>query len=162
MRILIALLVGLPVFDLFGYLIHRSLHSPWTGPAHKAHKAHHETLYPPGDFLSDKYRSPGGRSTVLLFLPPMALATFALFLVFSWPVALALTAEMAAWGLLSDQVHDAFHVRGHWMEKVPGFARLRAMHEVHHHEQKLNFGIMGFMWDAVFGTVKSMVRWRRP
>src|SRR5208282_4159343 len=65
--ILLTILISFFISSLFGYVVHRSLHQSWTGRLHRKHMTHHLILYPPSDYLSDKYRDAGGDNTVKIF-----------------------------------------------------------------------------------------------
>ncbi len=136
-----------------GYGVHRIAHSPRGGALHRAHRVHHEQLYPPEDFLSDSYRAPpASDSSVVGFLPYVVALVGIGWLVLPARLAAVLTLETALVGWLNDQVHVALHLRGHWMERLPWFARLRALHWQHHRDTRTNFGIFSWAWDHVIGT----------
>ncbi len=67
LSILLTILITYIVVSLFGYFVHKSLHQEWTGLWNTSHMAHHVKLYPPGDFLSDKYRDAGKDDTFWTF-----------------------------------------------------------------------------------------------
>ncbi len=159
-----ALVVGVATYmltTLLGYVIHWALHQRWTGYLNKSHMAHHIRMYPPGDLVSNTYRSAGRHSTVYTFLlafSPLLLLPFVLWLVGAWALATALVCvgAIAVVGLLNDFVHDSYHVRRHWLGRVtPSFyARLQHLHFVHHRDMRRNFGIYSFAWDRVFRTFR--------
>jgi sterol desaturase/sphingolipid hydroxylase (fatty acid hydroxylase superfamily) len=59
-------------------------------------------------------------------------------------------------GLLHNYLHDAFHISGHWLYRVPfvnmWFSHLVSLHYLHHVNMNSNFGIFTFHWDKVFKT----------
>jgi sterol desaturase/sphingolipid hydroxylase (fatty acid hydroxylase superfamily) len=125
---------------------------------------HHEKLYPPTDMLSDEYRSAGKDSTVWIFaglsLPVLAIPVVAyLFGIIGLVTALGVLGEMVLLGWLHDHVHDSFHVKGHWLRKVPLLNKLHArfekLHYIHHVDMSKNFGIFFSLWDKLFKTLKS-------
>lgn len=162
---MLLLLVPLVFFGitLFGHVTHWVIHQPWAGRFAKAHMAHHERLYPVNDFLSDTYRKAGKDSTVWIFavlsLPVLALPVIAHLL--GWIGLFTMTcviAEMLFLGWLHDYLHDAFHIRDHFLKRLPFvkglMGRLTELHRLHHVDMSKNFGIFFFMWDKVFKTLK--------
>lgn len=148
----------------FGHVAHWSLHQPWMGRLTTSHMAHHQKLYPPTDMLSDKYRSAGKDSTVWIFaglsIPVLAVPVVAwLFGLVSLFTAAYVIGEMILLGWLHDYVHDSFHIRGHWLRKVPFLNKLHThfekLHFVHHVDMSKNFGIFFSAWDKLFKTFKS-------
>ena len=126
--------------------------------------AHHLKMYPPSDMLSDTYRSAGKDSTVWIFavlsLPVVAIPVVAwLFGLVSLSTAVIVLGEMLLFGWLHDHVHDSFHVRGHWLRRVPLLNKLHAkfekLHFVHHVDMSKDFGIFFSLWDKLFGTFKD-------
>lgn len=158
------LLVGIDTYIItafLGYVVHWAIHQPWSGTAHEAHRRHHVELYPPGDLISDKYRSAGAKSTVWTFLAlfsPVVVAPFVAWAMgkLTFTQAITIVATMALVGLANDSIHDSFHVRDHWMSRViPGYHKMRERHFIHHVNMKKNFGIYSFTSDKIFGTYKE-------
>lgn len=139
-----------------GYCIHRLLHKPWFGALNRAHMTHHLRLYPPQDFLSDgSYRSAGADNTVYRFLvPALVLAGILLWLLPLW-AWLVVAFELAALGWANSYVHDATHIRGHWLERFWIYRRWRALHLVHHVDMTKNYGIVTFFADRAVGTYRK-------
>lgn len=160
MALLLVLIAGFFSFEGLGYLIHRLLHSPIGGPLHRAHMAHHAMLYPPWDFLSDRYRSAGAESTTYRFAAFALVIAVAIALVFPLHYSLPLVAELAIVGLVNSYLHDSFHIRGHWLERSKIFLKWRELHKIHHFDMSRNFGIYTFLADRVVGTF-SDVPWLR-
>lgn len=156
-----AMVVTYLVVTLFGFVVHRSLHQPWSGKLNKSHMTHHLKLYPPSDYLSDVYRDPGRDNTVKIFaffavplvVLPILLAVFG---VLSASLAIVIVVEMLFIGWLHDYIHDAFHIRNHLLTRLPiiksVFAKWSALHYSHHVDMQKNFGIFSFHWDRVFRT----------
>src|SRR5690242_5850585 len=114
--VLVAALASYMLTSLLGYVIHRAIHRPWFGFINRAHMAHHLRTYPPGDLVSEAYRSAGSQSSVYTFLvafSPLVIAPVALgFIgVVSWPCAGVIVGAMLLVGLLNDVLHDSYHVR---------------------------------------------------
>lgn len=155
MGILLALLVGFFVFEAAGYGVHRFLHHPWSGPLNQAHLNHHLTQYPPERFLSTKYRSAGGDSTLIPFAVGGVVLAGLLFWLLPWTYALALVVELAVVGWANNYVHDATHVREHRLSRYNWFKRWRNLHRVHHAEMTRNFGIVTFFTDKALKTYQA-------
>lgn len=148
----------------FGYWAHKSLHLKLMSLFSKSHTVHHDKLYPLSDFKSDTYRSAGKDSTVIFFalasLPvlaiPLLLALFGVLTLFQ---ALFSVSLMLFIGWLHDYVHEAFHLNKHWLQKAPFvskyFATLEKLHYLHHVDETKNFGILTFVWDKLFKTMKT-------
>ena len=159
--ILITALVAFFISSLFGYVVHRSLHQKWTGRLNRKHMTHHLTLYPPTDYLSDEYRQSGQDNTVRIFavaaLPlvatPIVLGVTGLL---SLPLVITALVVMGIMGFLHDYIHDRFHIRNHFLTRVPGvrviFQYWNRLHYLHHIDMQKNFGIFLFHWDHVFRT----------
>lgn len=163
MSLLGALLILVLVFlivTLFGYVSHWSLHQSWTGRFNNAHMTHHLTLYPPSDYISDKYRGAGKDNTFFTFalisLPLLGLPFLLFFLgAFSLPLTIIVLAEMLLIGYLHDYIHTAFHVSNHWLNKFKMVKELGQIHFVHHVDMSKNLGIYSFFWDKIFGTYQD-------
>lgn len=159
--ILITALIAFFVSSLFGYVVHRALHQPWMGRLNKKHMTHHLILYPPTDYLSDKYRKAGKDNTVITFTIaaiPLALTPIVLGIVGVLPLSLVVTAlvVMGLMGYLHDYLHDSFHIKNHFLNRIPGvkviFGYWNKLHYLHHIDMQKNFGIFLFHWDHVFRT----------
>lgn len=156
------------VGTLIGHGVHWVMHQKWSGKLYTAHMNHHVKQYPPKNMFSiGKYRSSGLDSGWLTFTPPIAL--FALLLIgglrlcgMSWVYQAIVAVEFAVLGFLHGYVHDAIHVKGHWMERLPGFRMLRRAHTIHHLAVNRNLGIFWFGWDRVLGSYRIFNRTDRP
>jgi sterol desaturase/sphingolipid hydroxylase (fatty acid hydroxylase superfamily) len=161
LSILLTIFIVYLAVSLFGYLVHKALHQSWTGRFNSSHMAHHVTLYPPQDYLSDKYRDAGKDDTFWIFaalsLPllaiPILLWLFGLISVILTGLALA---EMLFIGWLNTYLHMAFHIRNHFLYRIPIikiiFNKWNDFHYLHHVDMQTNFGIFNFKWDRLFGT----------
>jgi len=159
--IILTALITFLVGNLFGYFVHKSLHAKWTGRFYQAHKTHHFKLYPPSDYVSDKYRNAGKDNTLFifaaaavpLFLLPIILGVFHIL-----PLSLVITSLliMSIMSFLHSYLHDAFHIRNHWLYKVPCikilFARWVYLHWLHHVDTSKNYGIFLFFLDKRLST----------
>ena len=159
MTILLTILISYIISSFFGYVIHWSLHQSWAGFFNKAHMTHHQVLYPPSDFTSEKYRHAGKDSAPKFFALatlPIILLLLILLLVGILPLPLLITCwtVIGVMGFSHDYIHDAFHLRNHWMSRIPVlrdiFAKWTQLHYLHHVDMSKNFGIFIFHWDHVF------------
>lgn len=159
--LIIVIIATFILTNLFGYVVHWALHQSWSGSFNESHMTHHLKLYPANDFLSDVYREAGKDATpkffVIAAIPlislPIILYLFGLLSV--WVMIISIV-EMFTIGLLDNYLHDAFHIKNHWMNKVPiinkYFAAWERLHFLHHVNMNYNFGIFNFMWDKIFSS----------
>lgn len=152
---LLTLVIGFFLGEGIGYAIHRFLHSSLSGRAHIAHMTHHLKLYPPTNFYSEKYRSPGKDNTVFIFGVILVALCTGMWFVLPHRIAIILMVEFLVLGLANDYLHDIFHIKPNWLEKYDWFQRLRAIHLVHHQDMSKNYGIFTFLGDRLFGTLKK-------
>ena len=161
LAILFAAVITFFIASLFGYVVHRSLHQSWTGRFHQAHMTHHLRLYPPEDYVSDTYRNAGKDNTVLIFgaaAIPLFAGVILLGVFGILPVSLMITAltVMVVMSFLHSYLHDAFHIRNHWLHRMPiigmWFSRWTHIHWLHHVRMGTNYGIFLFHWDHAFHT----------
>jgi len=143
----------------FGYGVHWMLHQKWMGKYYTAHMAHHEKLYPPTDFLSETYRDAGAESTFWFFLisgaPLVILPVVLLFLgKLSFFVTALVVIEAVTLGLVSNYLHDSFHIKDHFLNFFSWFKTLVKLHYQHHVDMNTNFGIFFFLWDKLFKTFR--------
>ncbi|MBL8324216.1 MAG: sterol desaturase family protein [Rubrivivax sp.] len=143
---------------LLGYVIHWVLHQRWSGKLYRLHLTHHEVKYPSRDFLSvGEYRDAGSGNITPYFV---ALATIVLLPAFfalrqigvpAWTIAVV-AVEITLMAVVNDRIHDALHIKGHFLERLGFFRRCRIAHRVHHTNVKSNLSMTTFEWDRVFGT----------
>lgn len=149
--------VSAVIATFLGYWIHWLLHQPWSLWFYSAHMNHHKLQYPSTDFFSDKYRSAGKDSTVILFVlvfMPIILALGALsfFGILSWSTSIYTLINLAAWGLIHNYLHDKFHLNNTFWKNIPLFLKWQSIHYIHHLEMNANYGIVLFVWDKLFKT----------
>jgi sterol desaturase/sphingolipid hydroxylase (fatty acid hydroxylase superfamily) len=155
MGTLLALVLGFFFVEAAGYFFHRLLHTKWTGSLHRAHMTHHVKLYPPEDYLSDKYRPAGADNTTYRFLVAgVVIAALFFWLTPLW-LAIPVAFDLAAFGWLNSYVHDSTHIRGHWLERFKLYQKWRAIHYLHHVDMGKNFGIVTFLADRVMKTYRK-------
>jgi sterol desaturase/sphingolipid hydroxylase (fatty acid hydroxylase superfamily) len=159
--ILLTILFTYLFTSLFGYVVHWSLHQNWTGKLNEKHMTHHLKLYPPSDYTSEEYRRAGKDNTVVTFAiasVPVVLAPLTLWLlgVFTLGMMIAALLVMAFMGFSHDYLHDAFHIKNHflsrWSLTKDIFKRWVDLHYLHHVDMGKNYGIFVFHWDRILGT----------
>jgi sterol desaturase/sphingolipid hydroxylase (fatty acid hydroxylase superfamily) len=164
LAIFLTILITFFVCSLFGYVVHRSLHQKWTGSLNQSHMTHHLKLYPPTDYFSDVYRDAGKDDTFKTFAVaavPVVATPIVLGVtgVLSLPLVITALIVMGLMGFLHSYIHDSFHIRNHFLTRVPVvkdlFQRWNALHYLHHVDMQTNFGIFAFHWDHVFGTFRD-------
>lgn len=162
--ILLTVFITYLVTSLFGYAVHWSLHQSWAGRFNTSHMTHHLKLYPPQDFTSEVYRNAGADNTLKIFAIaalPLIIAPFVLWLVgvFSWISVIAVLVMEALMGFFHDYLHDAFHIKNHWLNRLPVlnviFEKWVQLHYLHHVDMSKNLGIFSFHWDYIFKTFWS-------
>ncbi len=158
--ILITILLTFIMITFFGFTLHYCLHRPFMGKFYQMHLTHHFKLYPPENFTSDKYLDPGKDNTVIIFLlmgSPLILLPIVLFAahIISLPILITAMLSMALFGIPNNFLHDAFHIKHHWLRKYQWFAKLTDLHFQHHINIKSNYGIYFFGWDRLFGSLQK-------
>lgn len=103
---------------------------------------------------------------VVLFPPVLALFFFVAFALPAWWLLAWLGTDNTAWLFVATAIayflnyelfHLAYHApEGHWVTRVPGFARLQRLHRIHHDPSRMrrcNFNITWPIGDLLFGTL---------
>jgi len=168
--------------EFFGYVLHRLLHSGRIGWLSRSHMVHHLVLYgpldpkrPDGIYLdATSGRMSLGNIGLEWLLPGAVLFSF-IWLAMKFahvPLryqATVLTTVLVWSFTVFSYLHDRMHVRGFWMEHVPGLRRwylkARKLHDIHHWTlndegvMNSNFGIGFHFFDHLFGTHAE--RWQR-
>jgi sterol desaturase/sphingolipid hydroxylase (fatty acid hydroxylase superfamily) len=156
MNIWLTIPLAFVFMHLSTYWIHRWLHAT----EQREHEAHHWEIYPPSNFLSYRYENPSHWATLYQFLVyggPVALAFLAVSYWLGWAPALHGLGSCLALGFADQYLHDAVHIRGHWLERFSWFRRLRLLHVTHHLDPESNYGICLFFADRVFRTYNDHV-----
>lgn len=162
--LLLTILIAFGVSAFFGWSMHWALHQKFTGRFNTAHIEHHMALYPPEDYQSEVYRETtknGAPAFFLLTGSPLIAIPFAMwcFGVLSWYLMLTALIIGGIYGFLSNYLHDAFHVRNHWLNYVPvikkAFHHWTMLHWIHHLTMKHNLGIFVMFFDRLFGTFQD-------
>lgn len=164
MWIFITIVITYFIVTLFGYVGHWSLHKPWMRKFNEIHLIHHLKLYPASDYLSDSYRSAGTDNTLKVFAImsiPILIIPIILWAIGVIPLYLMLLIlmEMLIIGWLHDYLHDSFHIRNHFLTRMPLLKTLFnngvKLHYEHHLDLNKNYGIFSFHWDKLFNTLKK-------
>ena len=151
--ILVTLVIGYLFTQFSGYMIHRALHWKALGRIQRSHETHHERLYPPDDYLSDKYRDvPLKDRAYWYYIPPGLLAAGTFLLLLPLHLAVIIMAEMLVLAWLNDWFHGKLHIRGHWLERFSLFRKWRDLHYQHHVDENVNNGIMSWFSDRILRT----------
>jgi sterol desaturase/sphingolipid hydroxylase (fatty acid hydroxylase superfamily) len=135
-----AVMVGLFLWTLIEYLMHRFvLHGGW-GPPSRGHLEHH--------------RDP--RATVSTPVLTIALSLTFLFLIVAWTLPRGTTA-LLVFGVYAGYnyfaiVHHLQHHHGGILARSPFFASPSGLHALHHRRPDTHFGITTCFWDRVLGT----------
>lgn len=163
MNILLIIIIVYVVISLFAYFAHKSLHQKWSGKYNKSHMAHHIALYPADNYLSEKYRDAGKDDAIWFFAiisVPILLLPIILGII-GMPLHLVIISiiEMLFLGYFNNFIHHAYHVKNHWISKVPVinilYRKLQHLHYIHHKYMQKNLGIFDFTWDVLFKTYKK-------
>jgi len=163
--------------ELFGYLLHRLLHSGLVPFLSRNHMKHHLVLYGPLQQQQSKSYHDATRGSISLgnigmeWLAPSAALPACALSAFHWfrvPVIYQLLYVAATLGwsfLMFSYLHDVMHIESYWLEKSrllrSWFTSARRLHEIHHRTlsdgglMNKNFGIGFFFFDRLFGTLRS-------
>jgi len=183
--VLATLVVSVVLAELFGYALHRLMHSGRIQSISRAHMIHHLQLYGPDQAMrAAVYKdATDGRPALgnigVEWLAPSAAILAICWLVLwrsgvAWPYQVLALATLIGWPLfMFSYLHDRMHLQRFWMARAPvvkiWFRRARRFHDVHHRSlsdegrMNCNFGIGFFFFDAVLGTLAKRHRpmnWR--
>lgn len=162
--VLITIIIAFFITNLFGYVVHWSIHQKWMGKINKSHMSHHLQMYPPENFSSEAYRHAGKDSTPRFFAIasiPMILIPILLgiFNILPWHLVIVALITECISGFLHNYLHDICHIKNHWMGDIPilnkPFNAWLQLHYIHHVYMYKNLGIFNFNWDRIFGTYKK-------
>jgi sterol desaturase/sphingolipid hydroxylase (fatty acid hydroxylase superfamily) len=142
-KFLLALLLGIFIWTLVEYWVHRYLyhHAPYLSPLHDLHHQRPGDFIGVPSFLSSGLVVAGGYLPLVMF-DPVAAGGFTSGLLIGYAVYMV--------------VHHATH---HW-DIRPGdwLYEARVRHMAHHYGDEANFGITTDLWDRVFGTARERRR----
>ena len=141
------------------------------GRMYDVHMRHHTVLYPPKNFLADKRRDDHLFLSIdgLFHEGPLYFLVLCEFLGLRYLYSnydknidkslYFLMFGLGLFGYLGNQLHYAFHIRNHFMEKFDWFLMLRELHWIHHKgDMKKNYMLLNFMMDELFES-KDYVRY---
>jgi sterol desaturase/sphingolipid hydroxylase (fatty acid hydroxylase superfamily) len=158
LSLLVIFPISIVVASFVGYWMHRLLHESWVKPFNKAHMQHHLELYPPNDLTSEDYRKASWYNRGTLLFTPLFLLMLIVTCLVTWFLGMSVWNVVAAsvgflaYGLLNDWLHDCFHLRDHFVNRLPWLSYARRMHFAHHVDMDKNYGIVSFEWDRIFKT----------
>jgi hypothetical protein len=164
MLIVLTIIISYITTLLFGYGFHWALHQTWMKEAHQAHMTHHQRLYPAHDYVSSTYRHAGKDAAPKFFiiaaLPLVILPLILYFLgLISCYLVLIIWSVQILTGLAHNYLHDAFHIKNHWLGKIPViytiYRKWSYLHYLHHVNMQINYGIFSFWADKLFGTFRD-------
>ena len=163
--------------ELFGYWLHRLLHSGAIGFLSRSHMRHHLLLYGPlQEQRSKEYHDATSGSLALgnigtEWLVPagilIAVAAGMFYFLRVRPLYESVCfATTLSWSfLMFSKLHDVMHVEGFWLERnrllKRWFVGARKRHDLHHFSidndglMNKNFGIGFFWFDRIFGTLSD-------
>ena len=151
---LLILVIGAVLGDGLGYAIHRWIHSPKSGKLYNSHMTHHKKLYPITNFYSVKYRNPGNDNTVFSFAKFFIAITILMFLLLPHKIALIFAIEFIVVGVINDYFHTQVHLKRTRWDNYKWFQKLEQRHWQHHKDMGKNYGVVTFVWDRLFRTLK--------
>ena len=178
--VLATLVLSVVVAELFGYALHRLMHSGRVQFISRAHMIHHLQLYGPDQAMrAAAYKdATDGRAALgnigVEWLAPSGTILAICWLVLwrtgvAWPYQVLALATLIGWPLfMFSYLHDRMHLEKFWMARTPlvkiWFRRARRLHDLHHRSlsdegrMNCNFGIGFFFFDALFGTLAKRHR----
>ncbi|MDN5864167.1 MAG: sterol desaturase family protein [Gammaproteobacteria bacterium] len=133
----LALVLGLLLFSFVEYFFHRWMFHTRIPLFERGHRMHHE--------------NPKGYDSLPFFLPAVVAIGLAALGVLVMPAGFvflmigAATFGYILYGLSHFTIH---HVRF----RQPLLMRWAALHHIHHHHPKTNFGVTSPLWDILLGT----------
>lgn len=133
----LALVVGILVWTLAEYWVHRALyhHAPWLSELHDRHHTTPTAYIGAPSFLSSGF---------------VILVAYAPFFAF-WPV---FADGFVVGALIGYTVYMIVHHATHHWTLAPGdwLYPARVRHMAHHYHDDIHFGIVTGFWDRIFGT----------
>jgi len=130
-------------------------HKYWTGRWFRAHTlGHHGQSYPAKNFLRDKIAHCGDDNRKY-YAPAILFPGLVTWYLFgSWQDSIVSSLYIGVLLSFVNDIHEAYHLRGHWLERFQWFHVLRAIHLRHHQGDMLkNYGIVDFMVDTLASTI---------
>lgn len=176
--ITLTLVLGYLAGEIFGYWIHRLLHSGEVDFLSRTHMYHHIADYgpqmkqrPTKEYINTYINRFTFLGIGLEWWIPVSITIGVLILI---QTLLGIPAHLQAifistalgWGYLQlGLIHETFHVKNHWLAHHPWtkkyYRKLRKLHDIHHLDvnddgkMRYNFGITTYWVDILFGTYKT-------
>jgi len=156
----IQLLVGFINYNFIEYVLHRLSHNKkWGGYIYKYHIEHHKVTYPIHKLLDKApYKTNSeyfyfNRGTVA-FMPITIILLYGIYYTLPLTWSIIILPESTALLLLSDYLHQQYHIDGSWLEKYNWFLSKRKYHLLHHNKMTKNFSLGGLTYsiDKVLNT----------
>ncbi len=139
--------------SLAQYGLHRGLgHHRAGGWFFRRHVGEHHTIYDAERVTRVRYARDERGLTAFYLVPAAGLAWAA----FAWLPRECFVATAAGVALAYGAnvgLHAQYHRERPRLARVPGFARLRALHFAHHRHPNRNFAVVDLFWDRLFGTL---------
>ncbi len=137
---LILPLLGLFIWTLVEYLLHKYAYHVWKSPLERGHNMHHERPY-------DLMGVPWYLTLVIIIA-----VYYGLSYVFN-PAYLAIIMAYIWLGYVGYCItHHAIH---HWKIENKLFKKLKKHHYIHHARDDKNIGIVTTFWDHIFKSVEN-------
>lgn len=162
----LAVVPALLLFNLGEYTVHRELghvKRPWARLFYERHTGDHHSFFVPGRLHFEQ-----ARDWRVIFFPPWLVVVYSLLVVapawwllsfWSTSLATVFAATLMAGYLSYEFVHAVSHLPDtHWLTRVPGLARMRRHHALHHHRDHMtahNFNIVFPFTDHLRGTLRQ-------
>jgi len=175
--IAVTIIISFLSAELFGYFLHKLMHSNKIRFLSHNHMIHHLKLYGSKmalrtkeykDSVTDRVSIAGigleWMLPVILFL--LFFTGVGLFIQFNIVYLIIFELFSLLYGyFLFGYIHDSLHIEGFWMLKnkllKKHFLHARKLHDIHHIQldnqgrMNTNYGIFFFFFDRVFGTLQS-------
>jgi len=135
--------------------LHRLVaHRKIGGPLRKNHLRYHHAIYSRGAMVSEMYIDEEKSLTIYYVIPAAILASvdylllpLGIFLVHISSLTLSFYAHV--------YVHVQYHLKNPWLKRFEWFRRKQQLHILHHKDGSMNFAVLEFFWDRVFGTYRG-------
>ena len=161
---IITIFSAIIITEFVGYFMHKILHTGKIKWLSESHMVHHLELYPSTSLRTEEYKIPPHAKFLGIgvewLLPVVIVLTvvgglfttleisylyFILYCVASIGYALVFLSWM----------HDQFHLKSPILRKNRFFKKARRLHDRHHVDMKINFGISFYVLDRLFGTFST-------
>jgi len=144
------------------YWIHRMSHQKWSGYIYRLHMDHHLNSYPPQKTIdhppyrvSDKqYLLTKG---TIASLCPVSSAVISIYYFVPDYYNYILILEFIGLLLISNTLHEQYHIKGSSLERYTWFLKNREYHRIHHRLFRYNFMLGGFdaTMDRLHNTLQT-------